>query len=158
MINFRDRFISTVSGEKKLMMTLLALTNSAVCYFQPLLRYSENCIILRQINKYNFGVHSNRAKYYLLSLKKSKKKCATNPWLSKSGIAVESCKAQEFSTVKIGRLTVIVLYHTFWLKTVILRCTWNTHPENAFWNSFLFEIKETSYMVGESKLRRSWIA
>ena len=73
MINFRDRFISTVidsCGEKKLMMTLLALTNSALCYFQ---RYSENCIILRQINKYNFGVHSNRAKYYLLSLKKSKK-------------------------------------------------------------------------------------
>ena len=78
MINFSDRFISTVidsnsSGEKKSMMTLLALSNSVVFYFQPLQRYSENWIILRQINKYNFGVHSNRAKYYLLSLKKSKK-------------------------------------------------------------------------------------
>ena len=47
------------------MMTLLALTNSAVRYFQPLLRYSENCIILRQTDKYNFGLLSNRAKYYL---------------------------------------------------------------------------------------------
>ena len=149
MINFRDRFISTVidsnsSGEKKSMMTLLALSNSVVCYFQPLLRYSENSIILRQINKYNFGVHSNRAKYYLLSLKKSKKKCATNPWLSKSGIAVESCKAQEFSTVKIGRLTVIVLYHTFWLKTVILRCFFDFEQKRVPKRIFGMRIPSTS--------------
>ena len=70
MINFSDRFISTVidsnsSGEKKLMMTLLALSNSDLNCFHPLLRYSENCIILRQTDKYNFGLLSNRAKYYL---------------------------------------------------------------------------------------------